>query len=211
MASGASRAAIPQVSSPRHCLHQHQWKLNAIPVSFAGLFYLTLFLAAKFRVTVPTMRYPDGGPAMTPPATGGPLYLLVTAAAPTVVAAYIGSTRYTDYKHFGSDVLLSSAGGALFAWLGFRWYHMPIARGGGQTCGARSAHGAFYVDSSEGKAGGAGAGPESFVRIGENSESGRWQNTSRPGTAARTAGHAHRAMGTGASDEVELRPYSQRQ
>ena len=160
-----------------------------------------------FRVTVPQVRYPDAVPLVAPTSTGGPLFLLVVSSIPTVVAVYIASTRYTNYKHHGSDILLSSAGGMLCAWLGFRLYHMPLSRGAGQTCKPRSADEAFGMGASNTKARVTNLRQETFTRVGESISAAR-NDVSSSGIGDR-ARHHGQSTATGNSDEVELRPYGQ--
>ncbi|PGH29382.1 hypothetical protein GX50_07862 [[Emmonsia] crescens] len=75
-----------------------------------------------------------------------PTYLLVIAAAPIVAATYIASSRWFDNRHYGFDILFGSLLGIFFAWLGFRWYHLPLTSGGaGWAWGARSPERAFFA------------------------------------------------------------------
>ncbi|OJD23996.1 hypothetical protein ACJ73_04648 [Blastomyces percursus] len=84
-----------------------------------------------------------------------PTYLLPLAAAPIVAATYIASSRWFDNRHFGFDILFGSLLGIFFAWLGFRWYHLPLGAGGaGWAWGARSPERAFF----------AGVGVDGYVR-----------------------------------------------
>ncbi|KAK5164240.1 uncharacterized protein LTR77_009934 [Saxophila tyrrhenica] len=74
-----------------------------------------------------------------------PTYGILIALIPLAVATYISSTRYTEYWHFGIDILTGSVIGILSSWLAFRWHHLPIRRGHGWAWGPRSAEGAFGV------------------------------------------------------------------
>lgn len=137
-------------------------------IAFAGLVYLSLFLASKFSVTIPFLApapfqepTPHSNPSRTecttaslpqPPRTSPrsqsaapPIHLFVIVFIPIGAAIYIASTRYTDYKHHGFDVLFSSIEGAVCAWFSFRWYHMPIRRGAGWAWGPRSNDRAFGI------------------------------------------------------------------
>lgn len=92
---------------------------------------------------------PHGAP-ISPPrprsqSAAPPLYLLVIVLIPIGPAVYIASTRYSDYKHAGLDVLFSSIEGAVCAWFAFRWYHLPIRRGAGWSWGPRSSDRAFGI------------------------------------------------------------------
>ena len=144
-------------------------------VAFAGLTYLSLFLAAKFSVTIPALplaertalqkgrRDPSAPDRPTVPSqnteavgervetqprsqsAAPPIYLLVIVLIPVGAAIYISSTRFADYHHHGFDVLTSSILGLVCAWVAFRWYHMPIRRGAGWAWGPRSESRAFGI------------------------------------------------------------------
>lgn len=143
--------------------------------SWAGLLYLTMFLASKFSVAIPflpsrpyttnpdhvsavarsnlknrsilplnakdsnTYSYtdervvPDRYQAAAPP-----VYSLIFVLVPIGTAIYVCSTRFTDYRHFGFDLLFGSFIGITAAWFSFRWYHLPITRGAGWSWGPRS-------------------------------------------------------------------------
>ena len=64
---------------------------------------------------------------------------------PLGAAIYIASTRFTDYKHAGFDILFGSLEGALSAWFAFRFYHLPIRRGAGWAWGPRRRSAAFGI------------------------------------------------------------------
>ncbi|MCJ1342739.1 hypothetical protein MMC31_000928 [Peltigera leucophlebia] len=135
--------------------------------SFAGLTYLTLFLCSKFAIGIPylpsssradldpsyalpeSLKH-DKSPLSTTPdsnthkvllrrqAAAPPTYLIVPAFLPIAVAIYISSTRYTDFRHRGFDIIIGALVGIMSAWVGFRWYHLPITRGAGWSWGPRS-------------------------------------------------------------------------
>lgn len=126
-------------------------------VSFAGLTYLSLWLCAKFAVSIPYLpscrtantvgeyEKPGFNPS-TPLRRRGaapPTYLLTLFFAPIVGATYIACSRYADNRHFGFDIIFGSAMGIAFAWLGFRLYHLPLSSGQGWAWGARDKHRAF--------------------------------------------------------------------
>lgn len=71
-------------------------------------------------------------------AAAPPTYLIVPAFLPIAVAIYISSTRYTDFRHRGFDIFVGALVGIISAWVGFRWYHLPITRGAGWSWGPRS-------------------------------------------------------------------------
>jgi membrane-associated phospholipid phosphatase len=127
--------------------------------SWAGLLYLTLWLCAKFAIAIPFLApygYSDrndrsfrpGGTNATPlrnQAAAPPLYLSLLAFLPVGAALYVSASRYPDNRHAGFDIIAGAAIGAAFAWVGFRWYHLPIRRGAGWSWGPRSRDRAFYV------------------------------------------------------------------
>jgi membrane-associated phospholipid phosphatase len=126
--------------------------------SFAAFTYLTLFLCAKFAITIPFLApaaYHESDAtafygtseriAARNKAAAPPLYLLVIAFIPLGVASYITGTRYSDYKHHGFDLVFGAILGAVFAWFGFRLYHLPIRQGAGWSWGPRTRDRAFYL------------------------------------------------------------------
>ncbi|KAH6614840.1 PAP2 superfamily-domain-containing protein [Boeremia exigua] len=151
--------------------------------SWAGLLYLTLFLASKFSVAIPFLapRPFSTNPAYTSAVTRSnlksristdrsvlpvhkqesslshtgitdndavvpiryqsaapPVYTLALVLTPVGTAIYVASTRFTDFRHFGFDLLFGSLIGITTAWFSFRWYHLPITRGAGWAWGPRS-------------------------------------------------------------------------
>lgn len=78
-------------------------------------------------------------------AAAPPAYLLVIAFIPIAAAIYISSTRYSDFRHHGFDIIFGSLMGFALAWFSFRWYHLPIRQGAGWSWGARSRDRAFAV------------------------------------------------------------------
>lgn len=123
-----------------------------ISVAFAGLTYLTLFLAAKFSTNVPFLRSATGREPSPFPfvderkaSAAPPLYLWVIVFIPFGAAIYIASTRFTDYKHAGFDVLSGSLEGAVVAWFAFRVYHLPVRRGAGWAWAPRHRNAAWGI------------------------------------------------------------------
>lgn len=86
-------------------------------------------------------------------AAAPPLYLLVVVLIPTCGAIYIASTRFTDYKHAGFDVLFGSLEGLIAAWFAFRLYHLPVRRGAGWAWGPRHRSAAFGIRTGVGSYG----------------------------------------------------------
>lgn len=119
---------------------------NHQAVSFAGLWYLSLFLCAKFDVSTPNIpgndRYyhshesserlvadgdfaPNQVPSLNPVVK--PAYLLLLPYIPFGLAIFIAGTRYFDFTNHGFDVLAGTAIGTCTARLGFRWYIPQLA------------------------------------------------------------------------------------
>ena len=89
---------------------------------------------------------PDAPPSpVEHEAAAPPLYLVVLAFVPLGVALYVAATRYSDYRHHGFDILSGSVLGVASAFLGFRWYHLPIRDGSGGSWTARAPDRAFGV------------------------------------------------------------------
>ena len=76
-------------------------------------------------------------------AAAAPTYLIIFPLIPICAAIYISTTRYSDFYHHGFDIIAGAILGIASAWLGFRWYHLPIARGGGWAWAPRSPERAF--------------------------------------------------------------------
>jgi membrane-associated phospholipid phosphatase len=74
-----------------------------------------------------------------------PLYLLVFITIPFFTAIYITSTRYSDYRHHGFDILFGFFIGTVTAYFSFRFYHLPISQGAGWAWGPRSRDHAFWA------------------------------------------------------------------
>jgi membrane-associated phospholipid phosphatase len=134
-------------------------------VCFAGLWYLTLCLCAKFNVTVPsvhgndsTWREPSedgemllqgenratGHPSRHREAAAPPAFLLPLPYVPLGLAIFIAGTRYFDFRNHGFDVLAGAAVGTTTAWFGFRWYHPPLSSQVKAAWGPRSSDQAFH-------------------------------------------------------------------
>lgn len=79
-------------------------------VSFAGLFYLSLYLAAKLHILD----------------SKGEVWKSFVVLVPTVAAALIAGTRIMDARHHPFDVLSGSALGILVAWGSYRQYFPPL-------------------------------------------------------------------------------------
>lgn len=107
--------AILQVSSLAICV--------LIAVSFAGLGFLTLFIAGRLNVLD----------------TRGQVWKTVISLCPLVAAGIIAISRLMDNRYFHSanlpltsshhpfDVIFGSTLGLLFAWMAYRQYFPPLA------------------------------------------------------------------------------------
>ncbi|KAI9644945.1 hypothetical protein NHQ30_006980 [Ciborinia camelliae] len=78
-------------------------------------------------------------------AAAPPLYLLFIASIPTFLSVYVCSTRFSDFRHHGFDILFGFLMGTLGAIFSFRFYHLPISQGAGWSWGPRSADRAFWA------------------------------------------------------------------
>jgi len=87
--------------------------------SFAGLTYLSLWMAGRLRLFVPHSPH------------GKHLYAYIISAAPLLVASFIASSRVIDYRHRGFDVLGGTVLGIFWGIVGYRYYYpwvsSPIA------------------------------------------------------------------------------------
>jgi hypothetical protein len=211
---------------------------DTIVVSWAGLLYLTLFLASKFSVAIPYLapRQFSTNPAYTSAITPSnlkkrastgrsilpvhkqeesslsspgynenddvvpiryqsaapPVYTLVLILTPIGSAIYIASTRFTDFRHFGFDLLFGSFIGITAAWFSFRWYHLPVTRGAGWAWGPRS----------YGRAWGIGVGVGSYVGTEGWSRQGKSETTKNG--AGVSDGHHYPAEATSQDGIIEM-------
>lgn len=78
-------------------------------------------------------------------AAAPPAYLLLIAIIPVAAATYIASSRWVDHRHSGFDIIFGSLLGAVFAWVGFRLYNLPLKSGAGWAWGPRSPNHAFFA------------------------------------------------------------------
>lgn len=79
--------------------------------SFAGLFYLSLYLAAKLHVLDQK----------------GEVWRTFIVLVPTLAAACVAGSRIMDARHHPFDVLFGSALGILCAWASYRQYFPPVS------------------------------------------------------------------------------------
>ncbi|KAH6678406.1 PAP2 superfamily-domain-containing protein [Halenospora varia] len=78
-------------------------------------------------------------------AAAPPIYLLVIAVIPWLSSVYISSTRYSDFRHHGFDILFGYFIGTVCAIFAFRYYHLPLTRGAGWSWGPRSRERSFWA------------------------------------------------------------------
>ena len=149
MASGVFQVVMQRVrpAGMKHCM-----LLTLYVVAFAGLWYLSLYLAARFDVVPPSAtkylqrrdrvqqndeageplmqsdeREDNGLSRVDKSSAAPPAYLLPLPYVPLGLAIFIAGTRYFDFRSHGFDVLAGSAVGTTTAWFGFRLYHPPLA------------------------------------------------------------------------------------
>ena len=146
------------------------------------MFYLALFLCSKFSISIPYLlpysysrenstRNPIGDASdqvkaedlpssndtpipLRKQAAAPPAYLFILPLIPISLATYVASTRFSDFRHHGFDIIFGSLMGILSSSISFRMYHLPIRRGPGWSWGPRSSSSAFGVVGVHGFAGG---------------------------------------------------------
>ena len=123
--------------------------------------YLALYLCSKVGVAIPyllpygysansTISAYESSDAETPQtplrkqAAAPPTWTIILPLIPISAAAYISSTRYSDFRHHGFDIIFGSLMGILLSWISFRLYHLPIRRGAGWSWSPRSASKAWF-------------------------------------------------------------------
>ena len=74
-----------------------------------------------------------------------PIYAVIIALLPILLAVYITSTRYQEFKHKGVDLTVGALVGSGFALLGYRSYHSSLTRGQAWTWAPRSHESAFLI------------------------------------------------------------------
>jgi hypothetical protein len=88
-------------------------------MSFAGLTFLALWLAGRLHLFVPHSPH------------GKHIYAYIISAIPLSLAAFIATSRITDFRHHGTDVLAGTSLGIFFGILGYRfyfpWLHSSLA------------------------------------------------------------------------------------
>jgi membrane-associated phospholipid phosphatase len=71
-------------------------------------------------------------------AAAPPVYLLIFIIIPFFASIYIASTRWSDFRHHGFDILFGYFIGTVSAIFAFRYYHLPLSQGAGWAWGPRS-------------------------------------------------------------------------
>ena len=147
------------------------------PVSWAGMFYLALFLCSKFSITIPyLLPYTYASSArevqgydgllddesdeskdiavssakdtlvpLRKQAAAPPAYLFALPILCISISTYVASTRFSDFRHHGFDILFGSLIGTVISYISFRMYHLPIRRGAGWSWGPRSVSRAWGI------------------------------------------------------------------
>ncbi|KAI9681264.1 MAG: hypothetical protein M1817_002546 [Caeruleum heppii] len=145
-------------------------------------------------------------------AAAPPTYLLVLILIPLGAAIFIASSRYSDYRHHGFDIISGVVLGLLTAWFAFRWYHLPIRRGAGWAWGPRSSERAFWV--GVGVPGYAGSGDEGVTSARELPRGGDVESGLSSRGTDLSGGNYH---GTGPgerstepTEDIELEQYPER-
>lgn len=108
-------------------------------IAFAGLLYLSLWLAIKFSVGIglysnrmhiskdPPFEHGgihDEASSLRRQNAAPPLYLVALILIPLAVAIYIATTRYQDGKHRGFDVVFSAIIGSISGYAGCIIYQL---------------------------------------------------------------------------------------
>ena len=78
-------------------------------------------------------------------AAAPPTYLFILPLICISVPAYVASTRFSDFRHHGFDILFGSLMGAVISYISFRMYHLPVRRGAGWSWGPRSVSRAWGI------------------------------------------------------------------
>lgn len=104
----------------------------------------------------------DAFAAVRSQAASPPVYLLLITVIPWFASIYIASTRFSDFRHHGFDILFGYFIGTTCAIFAFRYYHLPIGRGAGWAWGPRSRETSFWAGIGVGRfAGSKGVADES--------------------------------------------------
>ena len=78
-------------------------------------------------------------------AAAPPTYLFILPLITISIPVYVSSTRFSDFRHHGFDILFGSLMGIIISYISFRMYHLPIRRGAGWSWGPRSVSRAWGI------------------------------------------------------------------
>lgn len=78
-------------------------------------------------------------------AAAPPTYLFILPLVFISIPTYVASTRFSDFRHHGFDIIFGSLMGVIISYISFRMYHLPMRRGAGWSWGARSASRAWGI------------------------------------------------------------------
>ena len=78
-------------------------------------------------------------------AAAPPTYLFILPLICISIPAYVASTRFSDFRHHGFDIIFGSLIGITISYISFRVYHLPIRRGAGWSWGPRSVSRAWGI------------------------------------------------------------------
>ena len=78
-------------------------------------------------------------------AAAPPTYLFILPLITISIPTYVASSRFSDFRHHGFDILFGSLMGIFISYISFRMYHLPIRRGAGWSWGPRSVSRAWGV------------------------------------------------------------------
>jgi len=127
-------------------------------------------------------------------AAAPPVYLLIFAIIPFFASIYISSTRYSDFKHHGFDILFGYFIGTITSVFAFQYYHLPISQGGGWSWGPRSRDRSFW----------AGVGVGNYVGSNETTDSKVDNADMESGTGNRVVANEADALGAGEEGSQRL-------
>ena len=144
-------------------------------ISFAGMVYLSLYVCSRFAIRIPYLlpfQYTGSNPrtsfgpqegsstqtvanasessavTATPlrgQAAAPPAYLVILPIIFIATSTYIATTRFSDFRHHGFDIICGAVMGTMFSYLSFRMYHLPIRRGDGSSWTARGGSRAWWI------------------------------------------------------------------
>ena len=78
-------------------------------------------------------------------AAAPPTYLFILPLICISIPTYVASTRFSDFRHHGFDIIFGSLMGVLISYISFRMYHLPMRRGAGWSWGPRSVSRAWGI------------------------------------------------------------------